>query len=205
MRPVNMDAHGPPGERSLPAVLLALRHLGGQARPTTVKGRYIHSPYHKCQADAACFWVVHVLCPAQVSCFISLCSVSKSTSPPFQFAPHHPNTHNQHSHRTMLPPPPSTIVLARGLATHTRRQAATALKRPLPSSSASSSTSSPLLCRQRRPHPHQNQQQQQQQRSLATETTQATPVPPPPPSGRNRVYPAVLLVTLASVVYVVMT
>ncbi len=45
----------------------------------------------------------------------------------------------------------------------------------------------------------------QSRQGLATETAQPTPVPPPPPSTRNRVYPAVLLTTLAAVVYVAMT
>ncbi len=120
-----------------------------------------------------------------------------------QCHPHSPTTlTHTNSHNTMPPSPTSAIGLARGIAFQARRQTSTALKRPLPSSSSSSSASSPLHFSG---HRKSFFQLQQPQRDLATETTQATPVPPPPPSGRNRVYPAVLLITLALVGYVVMT
>lgn len=42
-------------------------------------------------------------------------------------------------------------------------------------------------------------------RGLAVETSEPTPVPPPPPAPRNYVYPAVLALTAAAVVFVMMT
>ncbi|GAB5035798.1 Hypothetical protein NocV09_03000100 [Nannochloropsis oceanica] len=97
--------------------------------------------------------------------------------------------------------PTSAVGLARGIALQACRQTSTALKRSLPSSSSSSASSPPHFSG----HHKSFLQLQQPQRGFATETTQATPVPPPPPSGRNRVYPAVLLITFASVGYVIMT
>ncbi|EWM22934.1 protein of unknown function DUF4168 [Nannochloropsis gaditana] len=95
----------------------------------------------------------------------------------------------------MLGVPSSIAGMAKGVAVNGKR-GVSAIKPTL-------QTSSPSLVQ--RQHRRIRPLWQHQLRQLATETTHATPVPPPPPSHRNRVYPAVLLVTFAAVVYVIMT
>jgi hypothetical protein len=95
----------------------------------------------------------------------------------------------------MLGVPSSIAGMAKGVAVNGKR-GVFAIKPTL-------QTSPPSLVQ--RQHRRIRPLWQHQLRQLATETTHATPVPPPPPSHRNRVYPAVLLVTFAAVVYVIMT